>query len=54
MSYPFILVQNDYIRSHFSLIAVDLSKQKEVHADPKAIQQIEFIESMNRCLSLKS
>ena len=25
------------------LVAVDLSKQKELDADPKAIQQIEFI-----------
>ena len=27
---------------HYKLVAVDLSKQKELDADPKAIQQIEF------------
>ena len=27
---------------HYKLVAVDLSKQKELHADPRSIQQIEF------------
>ena len=27
---------------HYKLVAVDLSKQKELDADPRAIQQIEF------------
>ena len=27
---------------HYQLIAVDLSKQKELDADPRAIQQVEF------------
>ena len=31
-----------YFKDHYQLIAVDLSKQKELDADPRAIQQIEF------------
>ena len=31
-----------YFKDHYQLIAVDLSKQKELEADPRAIQQIEF------------
>ena len=27
---------------HYKLVAVDLSKQKELDADPRAVQQIEF------------
>ena len=32
----------NYFDKHYNLVAVDLSKQKELHADPRAIQQIEF------------
>ena len=32
----------EYIKNHYRLIAVDLIRQKELDADPKAIQQIEF------------
>ena len=31
-----------YFEDHYQLIAVDLSKQKELDADSRAIQQIEF------------
>ena len=31
------------MKNHYKLIAVDLSRQKELYADPKVIQQIEFI-----------
>ena len=37
------LLDYDYIRNHYELIAVDLSRQKELDADPKAIQQIEIV-----------
>ena len=30
-----------YFDKHYKLVAVDLSKQKELDADPRAIQQIE-------------
>ena len=32
----------NYFDKHYKLVAVDLSKQKELDADPIAIQQIEF------------
>ena len=40
------LLDYDYIKSHSRLIAVDLSRQKEVGADPKTIHQIEFVEKL--------
>ena len=36
------LLDYDYFKKHYKLIAVDLSKQKELDADPRPIQQIEF------------
>ena len=32
----------NYFDKHYKLVAVDLSKQNESDADPRAIQQIEF------------
>ena len=45
------LVDCDYIKNQYRLIAVDLSRQKELDADPKAIWQIEFfgLVKKNRC-----
>ena len=31
-----------YFKDHYQLIPVDLSKQKELDADPRATEQIEF------------
>ena len=36
------LLDYQYFKDYYQLIAVDLSKQKELDADPRAIQQIEF------------
>ena len=36
------LLDYDYFKKHYKSVAVDLSKQKELDADPRAIQQIEF------------
>ena len=36
------LLDFDYFKKHYKLVAIDLSKQKELDADPRAIQQIEF------------
>ena len=36
------LLYYQYFKDHYQLIAVDLSKQKELDAHPRAIQQIEF------------
>ena len=37
------LLDYDYAKNHQSLIPVDLSRQKELDADPKAIQRIKFV-----------
>ena len=37
-----IILHFNYFDKHYKLVAVDLSKQKELDADPRAIQQIEF------------
>ena len=36
------LLDFNYFLKHYKLVAVDLSKQKELDADPRAIQQIEL------------
>ena len=36
------LLDFDYFKKHYKLVVVDLSKQKELDADPRAIQQMEF------------
>ena len=36
------LLDYNYFDKHYKLVVVDLSKQKELDADPRAIQQIEF------------
>ena len=36
------LLDFNYFDRHYKLVAVDLIKQKELDADPRAIQQIEF------------
>ena len=37
------LLDNIHFKNHYKIIAVDLSKQQALDADPKAIQQINFI-----------
>ena len=37
------LLDYDYFKNNDQLIAIDLSKQRDLDADPRAIQQIEFI-----------
>ena len=37
------LLDYDHIKNHYRLIVVDLSRQKELDVDLKAIQQIEFV-----------
>ena len=36
------LLDYNYFKKHYKLVAVDLSKQKELDAVPRAIQKIEF------------
>ena len=40
---PESMSTNKYIKNNYRLIAVDLSRQKELDVDPKAIEQIEFV-----------
>ena len=42
------LLHYDYIKNQYRLIAVDLIRQIELDADPKAIQQIEFFEQLKK------
>ena len=36
------LLDFNYFKKHYKLVAADLSKQKELDTDPRAIRQIEF------------
>ena len=48
------LLDYDYIKNHYRLIPVDLSRQKQLHADPKAIQQKEFARQLKNQVSINS
>ena len=37
-----------YIKDYYKMIAVDLSKQQALDADPRAIQQIHFTANLDR------
>ena len=39
---PGSLLDYDYFKTNYKLVAVDLSKQKELDPDSRAIQQTEF------------
>ena len=45
--YTGCLLDYQYFKDHYQLIAVDLCKQKELDGDPRAIQQIEFYGMLN-------
>ena len=36
------MLDYNYFKEHYKMIAIDLSKQQELNFDPKAIQQINF------------
>ena len=36
------LLDFDYFKKYYKLVDVDLSKQKELDADPRAVPQVEF------------
>ena len=38
------LLEYNYIKNYYASIAVDLSRQQELDADPKVIQQLEFVD----------
>ena len=42
------LLDYPYFKENYKMIAIDLSKQQAVHADPRAIQQINFTANLDR------
>ena len=42
------LLNYTYFRDYYKMIAIDLSKQQALDADPRAIQQINFTENLDR------
>ena len=42
------LLDYSYLKDHYKLIAIDLSKQQTLDADPRAIQQISFTANWDR------
>ena len=42
------LLDYSYFKDHYKLIAIDLSKQQALDADPRAIQQINFAANLDR------
>ena len=40
----------DYIKNHYRLISAALGRQKELDVDPKAIQQIENVQTVVKLL----
>ena len=42
------LLDYDYFKIYYKMIAIDLSKQQALDADPKAIQQINFTENLDQ------
>ena len=42
------LLDYDYIKNHYRLIALDFNWQKELDADPKANQKMEFVRQLKK------
>ena len=42
------LLDYHYLKNYYKMIAIDLSRQQELDADPKAIQQINFTGNIDR------
>ena len=42
------LLDYNYFKEHYKMIAIDLSKQQELDSDPKTIQQISFTENLEQ------
>ena len=42
------LLNYPYFKNHYKMIAIDLSKQQALDADPRAIQQINFTANLDR------
>ena len=42
------LLDYTYFKNYYKMVAIDLSKQQAPHAEPKAIQQIDFTANLDR------
>ena len=42
------LLDYPYFENHYKLIAIDLSKQQALDADPRAVQQVSFTANFDR------
>ena len=42
------LLDYPYLKNHYKMIAIDLSKQEALDADPRAIQQTNFTADLDR------
>ena len=42
------LLDYSYFKKYYKMVAIELSKQQVLDADPKAIQQINFTANLNR------
>ena len=42
------MLDYSYVKGHYKMIAIDLSKQHALDADPRAIQQINFTANLDR------
>ena len=42
------LLDDSYFKKYYEMIAIDISKQQVLDADPKVIQQINFAANLNR------
>ena len=42
------LLGYSYFKENYIIIAIDLSKQQALHADPRAIEQINFTANLDR------
>ena len=42
------LLDYPYFKENYKMIAIDLSRQNELHANPRAIQQINFTANLDR------
>ena len=47
------LLNYQYIKDYYKMVAIDLSKQQALDADPRAIQQINFTANLDRAGNTK-
>ena len=48
-----LVITYPHLKENYKIIAIDLSKQQALSFDPRAIQQIDFTENLNRNVNTK-